>query len=607
MRVLGDSHVLVWYLTRPERLTGQVFEAVSRAEADGEGIGVAALPRSPRVIAVGGDAPATPNWLQALPMTAGPGEAGAMTTPSRRPVPGSARQPVAKATADRPVDAGEVVEVTVALRRRAPVPTDLVDGPDTIGNPHRGASYGADGRDIDVVRTVLADAGLSIGAVDEPSRRMQVSGPASAVAAVFGATLTRTTSPDPTTGRLVKHRHRTGELSVPAELDGVVVAVLGLDDRPQARAHFQVAGTGQHAAAAGISYTPLQLGQAYAFPAGTDGAGQTLAIIELGGGYAQSDLDTYFAGLGIATPAISAVGVDGAANVAGKDPQGADGEMLLDIEVAGALAPKASIVVYFAPNTDRGFLDAVATAVHATPTPAALSISWGQSEDAWTAQARTALDQAFVDAAALGVTVCVASGDNGSSDAQTDGAVHVDFPASSPHALGCGGTSLRLGADGTPTTETVWNDGAGRGATGGGVSDAFPLPAWQSGAGVPPRAGSGGTGGSGRGVPDVAGDADPATGYQVLVDGKAMVIGGTSAVAPLWAALVCRLSQGLGRRLGLLQPAIYADAPAGTTPPGFRDITIGSNGAYTAAPGWDACTGLGVPNGQQLLDRLRSG
>jgi len=535
-----------------------------------------------------------------------------MTVHSRRPVPGSAREPVAKATADRPVDPEEVIEVTVVLRRRAPVPTDLVEGPDTIGNPHLGASYGADGRDIDAVRTVLADAGLCIGAVDEPSRRMQVFGPASAVAAAFGATLTRTTSPDPTTGRLLEHRHRIGELSVPAELDGVVVAVLGIDDRPQARAHFQIAGTGQRAAAAGVSYTPLQLGQAYGFPSGTDGTGQTLAIIELGGGYAQSDLDTYFAGLGIATPAVSAVGVDGAANVAGKDPQGADGEVLLDIEVAGALAPKASIVVYFAPNTDRGFLDAVATAVHATPAPAAVSISWGQSEDAWTAQARTALDQAFVDAAALGVTVCVASGDNGSSDAQTDGAVHVDFPASSPHALGCGGTSLRLSATGTPTAETVWNDGAGRGATGGGVSDTFPLPSWQNGVGVPVRAasagsgGSGGTGGTGRGVPDVAGDADPATGYQVLVDGKAMVIGGTSAVAPLWAALVCRLSQGLGHHLGLLQPAIYADAPAGTTPPGFRDITSGSNGAYAAAPGWDACTGLGVPDGQQLLDRLSS-
>jgi len=612
VRVLGDSHVLVWYLTRPERLTGQVFEAVSRAEADGEGIGVAALPRSPRVIAVGGDAPATPNWLQALPMTAGPGEAGAMTTPSRRPVPGSARQPVAKATADRPVDAGEVVEVTVALRRRAPVPTDLVDGPDTIGNPHRGASYGADGRDIDVVRTVLADGGLSIGAVDEPSRRMQVSGPASAVAAVFGGTLSSMSSPDPATGRLLEHRHRTGELSVPAELDGVVVAVLGIDDRPQARAHFQVAGTGQRAAAAGVSYTPPQLGQAYSFLS-VPTAGQTLAIIELGGGYAQSDLDTYFAGLGIAIPAVSAVGVDGAANVAGKDPQGADGEVLLDIEVAGALAPKASIVVYFAPNTDRGFLDAVATAVHATPTPAAVSISWGESEDAWTAQARTALDQALVDAAALGVTVCVASGDNGSSDAETDGRststsrppAHTLSAAAAP-AFGSAPPAPRpLRPSGT--TEL----GAERPAAGSATPFRCPLGRTASVSPLAPAVAAVAV--PGGGVPDVAGDtdpagdADPATGYQVLVDGKAMVIGGTSAVAPLLAALVCRLTQGLGRRLGLLQPAIYADAPAGTTPPGFRDITSGRNGAYTAGPGWDACTGLGVPNGQQLLDRLRSG
>ena len=527
-----------------------------------------------------------------------------MTDSARRPVPGSARGPVPQGAAGRPVDPGQRVELTLVLRRRAPVPSDLVEGRDTIGNPHLGASYGADGRDVDLVHGVLVDAGLSVDAVDEPSRRMQVSGPAAAVAAAFGTSLARITSLDPVTGLAVEHRHRTGELSVPAELDGVVVAVLGIDDRPQARAHFRLAGTGPHAA--GVSYTPLQLGQAYDFPAGTDGTGQSVAIVELGGGYAQSDLDTYFAGLGLATPAVRAVGVDGAGNVAGKDPQGADGEVLLDIEVAGALAPKASIVVYFAPNTDRGFLDAVATAVHATPTPTALSISWGQSEDEWTGQARTALDQAFVDAAALGVTVCVAAGDGGSSDGAADAKPHVDFPAASPHALACGGTSLQLAAAGTPTSETVWNDGPTRGATGGGISDTFPLPSWQTGAGVPTRAGAAG-GGSGRGVPDVAGDADPATGYQVLVDGRAIVIGGTSAVAPLWAALVCRLAQGAGRRLGLLQPALYAHAAPGVSPPGFRDITTGSNGAYTAGAGWDPCTGLGVPNGQQLLDKLRSG
>ncbi len=516
----------------------------------------------------------------------------------------------------------------MVLRRRAPVPDALIEGPDTLSAAQLGAEYGAEGADVDVVRDVLGTAGLTVTSVDAPSRRMQVSGSAAAVAAAFGTTLTRTTSPDPVTGAAVGHRQRTGELTIPAVLDGIVVAVLGIDDRPQARAQFRIAapppeaatpgagtpgaaapGAGTPGAAApgagapGAGYTPPQLGQAYAFPAGTDGTGQSVALVELGGGYAQSDLDAYFTGLGLGTPGVSAVGVDGGVNGAGTDPHGADGEVLLDIEVAGALAPKATLVVYFAPNTDRGFLDAVATAVHATPTPTAVSISWGQSEDAWTAQARTALDQAFIDAAALGVSVCVASGDNGSSDGATDGAVHVDFPASSPHALACGGTTVQLDAANTPVRETVWNDGAGRGATGGGVSDTFPLPSWQGSVGVPNRAG----GGTGRGVPDVAGDADPATGYQVLVDGRRLVIGGTSAVAPLWAALVCRLSQGLGRRLGLLHPALYAHAGTGVTPAGFRDVTTGSNGAYTAGPGWDPCTGLGAPNGQALLTALHTG
>ena len=240
-------------------------------------------------------------------------------------------------------------------------------------------------------------------------------------------------------------------------------------------------------------------------------------------------------------------------------------------------------MVYFAPNTDQGFVDAVTTAVHASPTPTAISISWGQSEDAWTAQGRTALDQALADAAALGITVCVAAGDNGSGDAQTDGQPHTDFPASSPHALACGGTSLRGdAASGVISSETVWNDGAGHGATGGGVSDTFALPSWQASAGVPARARSRHR--AGRGVPDVAGCADPQTGYQVLVDGQSMVVGGTSAVAPLWAALICRLAQSTGKPFGLLQPLLYAGVTAGAAA-GFQDITSGNNGAYAAGPG----------------------
>jgi kumamolisin len=519
------------------------------------------------------------------------------------PLQGSSRNAAPVVEGLGPVDPNETVEFTVVLRRKAELPRDLVEGPDTISSTELTDRFGADSADVDAVRRVLESSGVSIDAVHHGSRRLSASGPASAVAALFDTELTAVRGVDPVSGRDIEHRARVGELRIPAMLDGIVVAVLGLDSRPQARPQFR---PHDGAAANRVSYDPPALGTVYGFPAGTDGTGQTAAIIELGGGFGQSDLDTYFKGLHIPTPTVTAVGVDGAQNVAGQDPTGADGEVLLDIEVLGALAPKATVLVYFAPNTDQGFVDAVSQAVHATPTPAVVSISWGQSEDQWTGQARSTLDQAFADAAALGVTVCAASGDNGSGDGQTDGASHVDFPASSPHVLACGGTSLQADAKGVVQSETVWNDGPGAGATGGGVSDVFPVPSWQANVGVPARASVTGPGATGRGVPDVAGDADPATGYRVLVDGKSMVIGGTSAVAPLWAALVVRLVQALGRPIGLLQPTIYQGVAVGKPATGFRDITQGDNGAYQAGPGWDACTGLGVPDGTALLALLHA-
>jgi kumamolisin len=416
--------------------------------------------------------------------------------------------------------------------------------------------------------------------------------------------------------------------------------VLGLDTRPQARAHFRAAGTGSAAAAQGTSYPPNQVADIYQFPAGTTGAGQTVAIIELGGGFSTSDLDTYFGGLGIAVPSVSAVSVDGASNAPGSDPTGADVEVNLDIDVVGAAAPGATQLVYFAPNNgDQGFVDAISDAAAASPAPIAISISWGQSEDSWTAQGLTSMNEAISDAVTLGITVCVAAGDNGSSDGVTDGEVHVDFPASSPYALACGGTTLVADpSTGVVSSEVVWNETASNeGATGGGVSDQFALPSWQATAGVPARAsgsaaaagtaaapgatdsahrrhhpgtgtgtgtGTGGTGG--RGVPDVAGNADPTTGYQVYSDGSAQVVGGTSAVAPLWAALISRLAEATGQRFGLLQGTLYAGITAGVDVAGFTDITSGNNGAYSAGPGWDACSGLGSPVGSTLLGRLQS-
>jgi kumamolisin len=503
-----------------------------------------------------------------------------MDSEPRVRVEGSERAPIPGAETVGPVGPDEQVEITVVLRRRAPL------APGRLTRAELAERHGADPADVALVRAAVEDAGATVLAVDEPSRRVRVAGTASGLAGLFGTALARARTAEGTMAR-----QRTGWLSVPTGLSDAVVAVLGLDDRPQARTRVV------RAAAVGTSFTPPELDAAYRLPAGTDGTGTTLAIVELGGGYTDADLRTYFAGIGVPAPRVRAVGVDGATNAPEGDPDSADGEVMLDIEVAGGLAPAADIAVYFAPNTDAGFLDAVAEAAHADPTPAAISISWGQSEDQWTAQARAAMDDAFADAAALGATVTAAAGDDGSTDRVGDGRSHADFPAASPNALGCGGTTLSV----NPTAETVWG-GTGPGATGGGVSAAFALPAYQARAGVPGQAE---TGRPGRGVPDVAAVADPATGYRIRVDGQDIVLGGTSAVAPLWAALICRLTQALGRPLAPLHPTLYGAARPGVSPPGFRDVTSGSNGTYEAGPGWDPCTGLGTPDGTALLEALR--
>jgi kumamolisin len=386
--------------------------------------------------------------------------------------------------------------------------------------------------------------------------------------------------------------------------------VFGIDDRPVAIPHFQLRkiASGIQPRPAGGSFTPPELAKLYNFPTGLDGSGQCIAIIELGGGYRTADIKSYFRKLGLPVPKVKTVRVDGGKNQP-STANSADGEVMLDIEVTAAVAPKALIAVYFAPNTDKGFLDAITMAIHDTTNkPSVISISWGNPEKNWTTQAMTSFDQAFQTAAALGVTVCCAAGDAGSGDenpdqlaqigAVPDGLAHADFPGSSPFSLCCGGTKL-TGSGTAIATESVWNEDPVRSATGGGVSDFFPVPAYQSAVGVPPSANAGGH--KGRGVPDVAGDADPATGYLVRVDGQESVIGGTSAVAPLWAGLVALMNQKLGHRVGLLNPLIYGSL-VGTG--SFRDISSGNNGAYSAKQGWDACTGWGTPNGTKLLHAL---
>jgi kumamolisin len=511
---------------------------------------------------------------------------------------GSERKPLKGSRVAGILDLEEVIRVTMLLRARSPAKEiSLVE---TLGSqPLRDRSYltrfefekafGSTREEMTTVRGFARDNSLSVLEASAAKRSVVLSGTVGQFCDAFDVSLSRYEHPERGT-----YRGRVGPVYLSPELAPLVSAVLGLDNRPQARTHFRV----RPAAAAGISYTPLQIGKLYDFPPQADGSGQSLGIVELGGGYSLQDIKTYFSDLGITAPQVTSVSVDGAPNSPTGDPNGPDAEVLLDIEVAGAVAPKAQVLVYFAPNTDAGFVDAVNAALHgADGTPAVISISWGSAESEWTSQGIKALDQAFLDAAALGVTVCAASGDSGSSDGVSDGLAHVDYPASSQYVIGCGGTRLSA-IGGIITSQVAWDDLPNGGATGGGVSDIFPKPSWQTAAGVPPSANPGGR--IGRGVPDVSGDADPQTGYSVLVDGQQITVGGTSAVAPLWTGLITLLNQRVGKPAGHLNPLLYAK----TSSQAFRDVVSGTNGAYEAGPGWDACTGWGSPDGVRLLSVL---
>jgi kumamolisin len=541
-----------------------------------------------------------------------------MPAQSRKVLESSERKPLANAHALGPVPRDERFEVTVRVRRRTPIAQLTAGGQHADEAPGErkyvtreeyAARHGADPADIAKIEAFARDHGLVVVGASSPRRSVFLSGTAAQFEAAFGTKIEHYECDGGT------YRGRTGKLSVPADIADLVEGVFGIDDRPVARAHFQRPGRqGSGAAsphAANAVFTPPQLAKLYDFPADADGTGQCIALIELGGGYRAADITAYFTKLGIPKPNVTTVRVDGANNHP-TNANSADGEVMLDIEVAAAVAPKAHIAVYFAPNTDKGFLDAITMAIHDTVNkPSVISISWGNPEKNWTQQATKSFDAAFQTAAALGVTICAAAGDAGSGDenpddlaqigATPDGRAHADFPASSPFALGCGGTKVTA-SGGKITSEVVWNEDPTRSATGGGVSDVFPVPSYQTGAGVPASANPGAH--KGRGVPDVAGDADPATGYRTRVDGEEGVIGGTSAVAPLWAGLIALCNQKLSAPAGFINPIIYGPHGGKAV---CRDVTQGNNGAYHAKAGWDPCTGWGSPDGSKLLALLKTG
>lgn len=409
--------------------------------------------------------------------------------------------------------------------------------------------------------------------------------------------------------------------SLPPELREIVVGVFGLRARPlcpRARIH--------HAGSTKPFWTTQDLLQAYEFPRQHDGSGQVIALLEFGGGYDPADLEQFFAAQGLAVPQVVVKTIGGATNepctsdavemfldvVEGRrdeascDPAVLDAaqstiEVTLDIELAGALAPGATLVVYMAPATEEGVYQALSAAVHdENPSANIITMSWGEPEPSVSEAQFNAVTQVLQDAVQRSITVCASSGDFGAYDDPETKNICVNFPASSPLVLACGGTTvMRFAA--SIEKETAWNCGLHgmTGATGGGVSERFPRPDWQSSHSLPNSP----QGFAGRGLPDVAAAADPHNGCEILVKGIRCSAFGTSAVAPFWAALIARCNQSLGRKLGLLNPTLYQLAQS--DPDAFRPIEEGNNGFYQATPGWNACAGLGAPRGSKLLSALQ--
>ena len=504
-----------------------------------------------------------------------------------------------------PANPKDRFEVTIRIRSRSnkPVSTDKIGAMPPLKRHYLSreefaSAYGAAPADVIKIKMFAKKNGLAVESVNPAQRNVILSGTVKALSEAFQVKLMEYEHPQG------NYRGRIGRIHLPAELVPIVQGVFGLDNRRMARPHIvSTIRSGIAHAAGTASFTALQVAQLYDFPTGLDGSGECIGILEFGGGYNPEDLANYFSKLGISTPSVSSVSVDGVNNSPG-DSQ-ADPEVALDIEVAGAIAPGAKIVVYFAPFTEQGWVDALTTAIHDDVNrPSVISISWGFAEGEpvqgfeWTQQTVQAVNQTLQAAATMGVSVCVASGDDGSNDGINDGLAHVDFPASSPYALGCGGTKLTATKN-KIRSEVVWNE-AGSGG-GGGISAMNPLPSWQTSI-VPLSVNPGHQ--AGRGVPDVCGDADPSTGYQIFYGGSANVVGGTSAVAPLWAGLLARINQKLGTPVGYFNPLLYSKLGNSGA---FHDIIKGNNdttghvGGYLAGKGWDACTGWGSPDGAKLL------
>ncbi|MGO9266841.1 MAG: protease pro-enzyme activation domain-containing protein [Candidatus Binataceae bacterium] len=520
---------------------------------------------------------------------------------------GSERPPHPKTKRLGVAGVGEVITVTLIVRRRPGGPA--IKSPADFQKAARAPSakvsgqefeeaHGATQADLDEVGQFCRAHNLTVLDANRSRRSVVARGTVAQVNAAFGVKLHHYESP------IGKYHGYEGQIELPAALDGVVEAVVGLDNRPVPSRHLSADPTNT------VPLTPQQVAQLYNFPAGT-GAGQTIGIYEgPGAGYTPADLASTLNGWGITTaPTPTDFPPGSNSNVS-------DDETVLDITVAHAIANEAAIVVYFNTGTAAGdIISTLGSMIHPTgsdPVPTILSISYAWSADDDTSYITssdyTQIDSLFSDAAQKGITVLVASGDTG-AECESDTQAQVWFPGSDPWVLSCGGTTIG-NIIGSNFDEYVWNDtfGINSGATGGGISARFPVPPWQDNINLPKR---NTTGTAGRGTPDVAGNASPNSGYPLFAGGiNQGPIGGTSAVAPLYAGLVALLNQNLGENVGFLNPTIYAlgssvcrDVTGAAGPP---NNNFGGVTGYPAGVGWDACTGWGSIDGSALLANLQT-
>jgi kumamolisin len=500
--------------------------------------------------------------------------------------------------------------VSIRVRKRVGSPAllgmkEVAAGSGQAGRVSReefAAKFGASEADLELVAEFGRANGLKVVESSAVRRVVVLAGTVEQMNRAFAVELGQYESPRG------NYRGREGPVHLPEDLAEVVEGVFGLDNRRMA---VRMGGGGN----ALPTVTPREVAGLYNFPLAMGARGQTIALVEFGGGYrtdkhgVATDIEGYFNEVGLTAPALYPV-----EKFAPNSPGGVednDAEVALDIEVAGAVAQGANLAILFAPFTEQGWVDVVTTAVLQTDLPAGwaapsvISISWGWSELestetlSWTQAAMDTVDETFQAAAMLGVTVLVASGDNGSQCQIEDYKAHVEFPASDPWVTACGGTSI-TSVKGNTFTEVTWNDND---VTGGGISDVFPVPYWQEPWNLP---GSVNDGHMGRGVPDIAGYAN---GYTIFLDGK-MQPGwfGTSEAAPLYAGLVALMNAAVGDSVGYLNPILYN--LGGTSV--FNDIADGGSNAmagapgYTAGPGWDACTGWGSVDGRALLNQVET-